>query len=109
MTKGTISIKRKNGKYYQLWYVNSDGYPEKLGKDILDNLKTLEDTEKAAIIFEKAKCDSFLETDFVLGEVESIEPILEQFNDYSYILDEETGKWSFYKYIKMICITWKKN
>jgi hypothetical protein len=41
-----------------------------------------------------------LETDFILGEVESIEPILEQFNDYSYILDEETGKWSFYKYNK---------
>jgi len=49
MTKGTITIKRKNGIYDQLWYVNADGYP--------------------------------------------LQAILDQYNDYAYVLDEETGRW----------------
>jgi hypothetical protein len=97
MTKATISIKRKDGLYCQLWYVNSDGYPSGLGKEIFENLKTGNDVERAVVIF-KRKCDSFLETNFTLGEVDSIEPILAQYNDYSYVLDEETGKWGFYRY-----------
>jgi hypothetical protein len=97
MTKATISIKRKNGLYCQLWYVNSDGYPSGLGKEIFENLKTVNDVERAVVIF-KEKCDSFLETNFTLGELDSIEPILRQYNDYSYVLDEETGKWGFYEY-----------
>jgi hypothetical protein len=32
--------------------------------------------------------------------VKSIKPILEQHNDYSYVLDETTGKWGFYEYKK---------
>ena len=28
----------------------------------------------------------------------SIKPILAQYNDYSYMPDEETGKWGFYRY-----------
>ena len=98
LTKGTLSIRKKNGNYSQLWYVNSDGYPKKLGKEILENLKTPEDIKQAYNIFTNAKCDSHLETDLVLGDTESIEPILRQYNDYSYVLDEETGKWGFYKY-----------
>ena len=100
MTKGTISIKRKNGVYDQLWYVNSDGYLAVLGKEIFNNLKTVDDVERAVVIFRRAKCCSWLETAFTLGEVESIEPILAQYNDYSYVLDEETGKWGFYSYNK---------
>ena len=98
MTKGTISIKRKNGIYDQLWYVNSSGYPAALGKEIFNNLKTVEDVERAVVIFDKAECCSQLETEFTLGKVESIKPILEQYNDYSYVLDEETGKWGVYRY-----------
>ena len=98
MTKGTISIKRKNGIYDQLWYVNSSGYPAVLGEEILNNLKTVDDVERAVVIFDKAECCSQLETSFTLGEVESIKPILAQYNDYSYVMDEETGKWGFYRY-----------
>ena len=98
MTRATITIKRKNGIYDQLWYVNSDGYPDLLGKEIFDNLKTVDDVERAVVIFNRADCISTLETSFTLGEVESINPILEQNNDYSYVLDEETGKWGFYPY-----------
>jgi len=100
MTRATISIKRKSGKYDQLWFVNSDGYPDVLGKDIYKNLKTVDDVERAHIVFRNAKCRSELETNYVLGEVESLEPILKQYNDYSYVLDEETGKWGFYKYTR---------
>ena len=100
MTRGTISIKKKDGSYNQLWYVNSDAYLTGLGKEIFDNLKTVDDIKRAVDIFEKAKCSSWLETDLVLGEVESIDHILEQYNDYSYVLDEETEKWGFYKYAK---------
>jgi hypothetical protein len=98
MTKGTITIKRKNGIYDQLWYVNSDGYPAVLGEEIFNNLKTVDDVERAVVIFNRAKCCSLLETAFTLGEVDSINPILAQHNDYSYVLDEETGKWGFYRY-----------
>jgi len=99
MTKGTITIKRLNGVYDQLWYVNSDGYPQGgLGEEIFKNLKTVDDVERAVVIFRKAECRSSLETNFTLGEVKSIEPILTQYNDYSYVLDEETGKWGFYEY-----------
>ena len=98
MTKGTISIKRKNGIYDQLWYVNSGGYPASLGKEIFNNLKTVDDVERAAVIFNKSECGSELETSFTLGKIESIKPILAQHNDYSYVLDEETGKWGFYRY-----------
>ena len=98
MTKGTISIKRKNGIYDQLWYVNSDGYPAVLGKEIFDNLKTVDDVERAVVIFNNAECCSELETTFILGKVEAIESILAQYNDYSYVLDEETGKWGVYRY-----------
>ena len=100
MTRATITIKRKNGIYDQLWYVNSEGYLSVLGKEIIDNLKTVDDVERAVVIFKKAKCYSVLETNYTLGEVESIEPILEQYNDYSYVLDENTGKWGFYMYKK---------
>jgi hypothetical protein len=31
-------------------------------------------------------------------EVNSIEPILNQYNDYSYVLDEEAGRWGYYRY-----------
>ena len=98
MTRATISIKRTNGIYDQLWYVNSDGYPAVLGRDILDYLKTGDDFERAVSIFNKAKCLSTLETAFTIGETESLQDILAQYNDYSYILDEETGKWGFYVY-----------
>jgi hypothetical protein len=99
MTRATITIKRLNGLYCQLWYVNSDGYPKDgLGQEIFENLKTVDDVERAVVIFQKAKCHSTLETNFTLGEVESIEDILEQINDYSYVLDEATGKWGFYEY-----------
>ena len=99
MTKGTITIKRLNGVYDQLWFVNSDGYPQDgLGEEIFKKLKTVDDVERAAVIFKKAKCSSCLETNFILGEVKSIKPILAQNNDYSYVLDEETGKWGFYEY-----------
>jgi len=98
MTKATISIKRKSGIFDQLWYVNSDGHPDNLGKDIFDNLKTVDDVERATIVFRNAKSDSRLETNFILGEVKSIKSILKQYNDYSYVLDEETGKWGFYEY-----------
>ena len=94
MTRATITIKRKNGIYDQLWYVNSDGYPASLGIEIFCNLKTVDDIERAVIIFRK--CRSVLETCFTLGEVESIAPILKQINDYSYVFDEETGKWGFH-------------
>jgi len=98
MTRATISIKRKNGIYDQLWYVNSSGHPHLLGNEIFNNLKTADDVERAVPIFKKRKCYSELETSFTLGEVESIKPILAQHNDYSYIIDEETGKWGFYRY-----------
>jgi hypothetical protein len=98
MTRGTISIKRKNGVYDQLWYVNSSGYPAVLGKEIFVNLKTVDDVERAVVIFNNAECCSQLETNFTLGKIESIEPILAQYNDYSYVLDEETGTWGFYRY-----------
>ena len=98
MTRGTISIKRTNGIYDQLWYVNSDGYPAVLGKEIFTFLKTGDDIERAVVIFKKAKCQSTLETAFTIGETESIQPILAQCNDYSYVFDEETGKWGFYNY-----------
>ena len=98
MTRGTISIKRKNGTYDQLWYVNSDGYPSVLGNEIFTFLKNGDDFERAAAIFKKAKCYSTLETAFTIGETNSIQPILAQCNDYSYVLDEETGKWGFYNY-----------
>jgi hypothetical protein len=98
MTSGTISIKRKSGNYDQLWYVNSDAYPDGLGKEILDNLKTADDTERASVIFKKAQCSSRLETELILEEeTESIADILHQYNDYSYIFDEETAKWGFYE------------
>jgi len=96
MTRATITIKRKNGKYDQLWYVNSDGYPDWLGKAIMKNLKSVDDVERAHIIFRNARARCVLETNYVLGEVASINPILEQNNDYSYVLDEETGKWGYY-------------
>ena len=82
MTRGTITIKRKNGVYDQLWYVNSDGYPAVLGKEIFTYLKTVDDVERAPMIFRKAKCDSFLETDLVIGETDSIHSILKQNNDF---------------------------
>ena len=98
MTKGTITIKMKNGKYNQLWYVNSDGYPEHLGKHIFKNLKSADDIQRAAYIFRMAECNTLLETDLILESiVETIEPILKQYNDYSYIFDEETEKWGFYQ------------
>jgi len=98
MTRGTISIKRTNGIYDQLWYVNSDGYLAVLGKEIFSFLKTVDDVERAVVIFKKAKCYSTLETAFTIGETESIQPILAQCNDYSYVLNEETGRWGFYLY-----------
>jgi hypothetical protein len=99
MTRATITIKRRNGLYCQLWYVNSDGYPKNgLGQDIFENLKTVDDVERAVAIFKKTGC-AVLETGLTLNkDVNSIEPILEQCNDYSYVLDEATGKWGFYKY-----------
>ena len=96
MTRATITIKRKNGIYDQLWYVNCDGYPSGLGKEIYANLKTVDDVERAVVLFKE--CTSWLETSFTLGEVHSIKPILEQPNDYAYVLDEETGKWGYYAY-----------
>jgi len=100
MTKGTITIKRKNGIYDQLWYVNSSGFPAVLGEEIFKNLKTVDDVERAVIVFRKAKCGSVLETSFTIGETKSIRSILEQYNDYSYVLDEETGRWGFYSFNK---------
>ena len=100
MTRGTISFKRKDGGYCQLWYINSDGYLQILGKEIYKNLKTVEDIKQAVYIFIQEKCISRLETDFTLGETESIENILKQCNDYSYVMDEETLKWGFYMYNK---------
>jgi len=98
VTRATITIKRKNGKYDQLWYVNHDGYPDGLGKVLLDTLKTVDDVERAHIVFRKARKGYTLETNYILGEVKSIEPILKQINDFSYVFDEETGKWGFYEY-----------
>ena len=98
MTRATITIKRTNGVYDQLWYVNSDGYPSGLGSDIFSFLKTVDDIERAVVIFRRAKCQSTLETAFTIGETDSIESILNQSNDYSYVLDEETGKWGYYRY-----------
>ena len=43
MTRATISIKIESGIYDQIWYVNSSGYPEVLGKDIYTHLKTVDD------------------------------------------------------------------
>ena len=100
MTRGTISIKRKNGTYNQLWYVNSDGYPAVLGNEIFTFLKNGDDFERAAAIFKKGECYSTLETARTIGETDSIQPILKQNNDYSYVLDEETGKWGYYIYRK---------
>jgi len=96
MTRATITIKRTNGIYDQLWYVNSDGYPSGLGSDIFSFLKTVDDIERAVVIFRRA--GSVLETAFTIGETDSIESILNQSNDYSYVLDEETGKWGYYRY-----------
>ena len=96
MTRATISIKRKNGVYDQLWYVNSDGYPSGLGSEIFSLLKTVDDIERAVVIFRSA--GSVLETAFTILETDSIESILKQGNDYSYVLNEETGKWGFYRY-----------
>ena len=98
MTRGTITIKRKNGVYDQLWYVHSDGYPEVLGIEIFTNLKTVDDVERATVIFRKADCISFLQTSCTIGETDSIKPILAQHNDFSYVLDEDTGKWGYYEY-----------
>ena len=60
-------------------------------------MKTVDDVERAVVIFRKAEC-SWLETSFTIGETDSIESILEQYNDYSYVLDEETGRWGYYAY-----------
>ena len=98
MTKGTITIKRKNGIYDQLWYVNADGYPSGLGKEIFKNLKTVDDVERAVIVFRNARCGSVLETCFTIGETKSLQAILNQYNDYAYVLDEETGRWGYYSY-----------
>ena len=98
MTRATISIKRKNGIYDQIWYVNSDGYLAVLGKEIFNFLKTVDDVERAAVIFKKQRGYSTLETNFTIDETDSIESILAQHNDYSYILDEESGKWGYYNY-----------
>jgi len=99
MTRGTITIKRTNGIYDQLWYVNADGYIKGgLGEDILKYLKTANDIERAIVIFGKAKRNHRLEIDLALGETDSIEPILKQYNDYSYVFDEKTEKWGFYKF-----------
>ena len=96
MTRATISIKRTNGIYDQLWYVNSDGYPSGLGSEIFSLLKTVDDIERAVVIFRSA--GSVLETAFTIGETDTIESILNQSNDYSYVFDEETGKWGYYRY-----------
>ena len=98
MTRATITIKRINGIYDQLWYVNSDGYPRVLGNEIFTNLKTADDVERAVVIFRKAKCYSTLETNFTIGETKFIKHILDQYNDYAYVLNEETGKWGFYEF-----------
>jgi len=100
MTRATISIKRESGIYDQIWYVNSSGYPEVLGKEIYTHLKTVDDVERAVVIFRKANCQSVLETNYTIGETDYIEDILNQCNDYSYVLDEESGKWGFYVYEK---------
>jgi len=101
MAKGTITIKRSSGTYDQLWYVNSDGYPQgDLGEDIFKYLKTTNDVERAVVIFRKEECYSILETSLMFGEEKSIKPILNQGNDYSYVFDEKTGKWGFYEYKK---------
>ena len=98
MTRATITIKRKSGIYDQLWYINANGFPDALGKEIFTYLKTVDDVERAVVIFNKMKCRSYLETAFTLGEVETVQPILAQYNDYAYILDEETEKWGYYSY-----------
>ncbi|MDR2578807.1 MAG: hypothetical protein LBC70_08400 [Chitinispirillales bacterium] len=99
-TRATISIKRKEGGYQQLWYVNSDGSPKVLGQEIYNFLKTPDDVERAHAIFQNNKCGSFLETDFTLGKIENLGPILKQYNDYAYVLEEETGYWGLYEYDK---------
>ena len=97
MTRATITIKRKDGVFDQLWHVNSDGYPEGgLGEEIFANLKTVNDIERAIIIFRKADCFSRIETSFTIGETDNIQNIIKQYNDYSYVFDEETGKWEYY-------------
>jgi hypothetical protein len=50
------------------------------------------------VIFRKVKGRSVLETNFTIGEPKSIQPILAQYNDFSYVLNEETKKWGFYMY-----------
>ena len=97
MTRGTISIKRKNGVFDNLWYSNSDSYlTNGLGEQIFNNLKTVDDIEKAPIIFRKSECGRVLDTSGTIGLTDNIQDIIDKYNDYSYIFDEENEKWEYY-------------
>jgi hypothetical protein len=97
-TRATITIKRAEDVFDNLWYIHYDGYPSSLGVEIYENLKTVNDIERAHVIFRKNDCSSILETSYTAGEVVSIGEILALFNDYSYVFDEETEKWSYYEF-----------
>jgi len=99
-TRATITIKRAEDVYDNLWYIHSDGYLSVLGREIFENLRSVNDIERASVIFKNNDCLSTLETSCVLGEVVSMGEILTQFNDYSYVFDEETEKWSYYMFDK---------
>jgi len=102
MTRATITIKEKNGLYNNLWYINNDGYIELgLGEEILKLLKTVDDIKNAPQIFKEHGIDLWtFENDFglVCKRTSFIKPILDRFNDYSYVFDEKTGKWGYYKF-----------
>jgi len=100
-TRATISIKRANDAVYNtLWYVHYDGYLSQLGREIFDNLKTVNDIERCPVIFKREECSSIVEIEY--RETKNIQDILNQWNDYSYIFLEVFNVWIYYKYNEKI-------